>query len=111
MIRAPTQAPVITQTRAFGARVLQVTWTSVTSTSTNPVAGYRVKAGTVNSNNVAVAFVEEINPDLTSFIFHGLSPYQYHGTPGVTYTVSVLAFNEAGDGPVSDTQAVVLPRE
>ena len=105
-------APTIVQAEALGARVLRVSWTPVNSDVSNPVTGYRVVAATVNANNVAsVAFEEELSPNLTSFIFHGLSPYQYRGTPGVNYTVSVLAFNTDGDGPRSATHSVLLPRK
>ena len=103
-------APRIIQAEALGARVLRVRWTAVTSDASNPVTGYRVEAA-ISTNETSVAFVEELSPDLTSFIFHGLSPYQYRGTLGVTYTVSVLAFNNDGDGPPSVSQSVLLPRK
>ena len=104
------EAPTIIQAEGLGARVLRVRWTLVNSDASNPVTGYRVKAGT-STNETSVAFVQELSPNQTSFIFHGLSPYQYRGTPGVTYTVSVLAFNDDGDGPPSPSHSVLLPRK
>ena len=103
-------APTIIQTEGLGARILRVRWTPVNSDASNPITGYRVKAGT-STNETSVAFVEEVGPNQTSFIFHGLSPYQYQGTPGVTYTVSVVAFNDDGDGPASVSHSVLLPRK
>ena len=103
-------APTIIQTEGLGARVLRVRWTLVNSDASNPVSGYRINAST-STNETSVAFVQEVGPNQTSFIFHGLSPYQYRGTPGVTYTVSLVAFNEDGDGPASDSHPVLLPRK
>ena len=104
-------APTIIQAEGLGARVLRVRWTQVNSDSSNSVTGYRVEAVTALTNETSVAFVQEVSPNLTSFIFHGLSPYQYRGTPGVTYNVSVLAFNIDGNGPPSDPHTVLLPRK
>ena len=104
-------APTIIEAEALGARVLRVRWTPVTSDASNPVTGYRVMAATSINRTASVTFVEDLSPDLTLFIIHGLSPYQYRGTPGVTYTVSVLAFNNDGDGPPSLSHSVLLPRK
>ena len=103
-------APTIIQTEGLGARVLRVRWTLLNSDASNPVVGYRIEAST-STNETSVTFVEEIGPNQTSFIFHGLSPYQYLGTPGVIYTVSVVAFNDDGDGPASVSHSVLLPRK
>lgn len=107
-----TQAPRIIRAEAIGARILRVTWTPVGDASGNvPATGYRVTAVTSSSGSTVTQFTEEVSPDLTTFIFHGLSPYQYSGTPGVMYSVSVLAFNNNGDGPPSDQLTVLLPRK
>ena len=102
------EAPRIIQAEALGARVLRVSWTPVNSDSSNPINGYRIVVATASSLNGGglVTFEEELSPNLTSFIFHGLSPYQYRGIPGVTYNVSVLAFNNDGNGPLSASHSV-----
>ena len=104
-----TEAPQLIEVQALGARVLRVRWTPVSSSPSIPVTGYRLNASTIVNESTTVEFVEEVGANLTTFIFYGLSPYEYRDTQGVTYSVSLLAFNIDGDGPLSN-QDVILPR-
>ena len=104
-----TQTPQIVQVKAVGARIILVRWTPISDDSI-AVTGYRVTAVT-STNETTVAFTEELDFNVTSFMFHGLSPYQYTGTPGITYNVSVIAFNNDGGGPKSEVYEVLLPRK
>ena len=103
-----TEAPQITEAVGLGARILRVSWAPISSSV--PVTGYRAMTTTFNNVGHRLTRTLVADPNVSTFVFHNVGPYDYTGTTSWNYTVSVLAFNSDGNGPSSD-QFVILPRK
>jgi fibronectin type 3 domain-containing protein len=87
--RTVPEAPVGLMATA-GERYITLNWTKPSSDGGSPVLGYKVYRGLSSGSETFLADAGEA----TSFISAGL-------TNGRTYYFKVLAYNEAGDGPLS----------
>ncbi|MCU0861111.1 MAG: fibronectin type III domain-containing protein, partial [Methanomassiliicoccales archaeon] len=77
-------------TATAGERFITLNWTEPQSDGGAPILGYKVYRGLTSGSETYLADAG----DATSFIAAGL-------TNGRTYYFKVLAYNEAGDGPLS----------
>ena len=96
----PTVAPVLVVTSAFGSTTAQLDWTASNKASS---AGFGYK----------IYLQVDANPETEIYNEIGELPlsttYTEPMAAGETYSFRVVPFNDAGDGPSSNTDSVILP--
>lgn len=98
VLRPPTVAPVLIATTMLGSTTANLAWTASNKIS-SPGFGYKVFGG--------------IAPSFTQLgTTTGLSyDADYPAAAGETYSFYVVPYNDAGEGPSSNTVSAVLPGE
>jgi hypothetical protein len=99
VLTPPTEAPVLSVTAVLGSYAANLSWSA--SNKTNSAGfGYRVD-GKINSGSWTELLTTSSQ---TTNNLQG-------GATGETYYYRVTPYNDAGDGPVSNTVSVILPGE
>lgn len=97
VLTPPTVAPVLTVNADFNSTTALLSWTASDKTS-SPGFAYRVWM--------------RIDNGFESVILNTANTSDAYDVPGAlyeTYTFRVVPFNDAGDGPSSNTASVILP--
>jgi hypothetical protein len=98
VLTPPTVAPVLSVTADLGSITANLVWTASNKTS-SPGFHYRVESK-IDEGSWGVAVPE------TNDLFYNASD---GSASGQTYYFRITPFNDAGDGPVSNTASVILP--
>lgn len=93
----PTVAPSLTATAIFLSTTAELSWTA-SDKNTSLGFGYKVYLQ-INSDP------ESLIVTTTGLMHNDLQPF----ATGETYSYRVVPFNDAGDGPSSNTASVILP--
>ena len=100
VLSPPTVAPVLTVSAELGSVIANLEWTPSNKTGSAGF-GYNIE---LNFNNGGW---NNVGGGVTGLSFN----YEDAGATGLPYEFRVIPYNDAGNGPVSNIEGVILPGE